>query len=336
MKKYNIAVVGATGLMGSNIIKVLEERSFIPINEIYFFASERSLGKKISFRGNLFDVIPLTTENIVNMKIDFALFSAGGAISKMFAPIFRDLGCIVIDNSSAWRMEKNVPLVVPEVNGFTALSNHGIIANPNCSTIQCVLPLKALQKAFGIERVKFVTFQAVSGSGMKGINDLVETTNGNPPTFYPHPIFNNCIPHIDSFLENGYTKEEMKMVNETRKILELPNLQVSATCVRVPVQNSHSIDICVELSRDFEIEEIKNSLKAFKGLVVIDSPEQNIYPLATIATGKDEVFVGRIRRDISVKNGVSFFCVADNIRKGASTNAVQILEFLIENGSDKK
>lgn len=329
MKTYNIAVVGATGLVGSTFIKVLEEKSHLPIENIYFFASARSLGKTITFRGKSYDVIPLSVENILGKKIDFALFSAGGAVSREFAPVFRDNGGVVIDNSSAWRMEDSVPLVVPEVNGSACFSHSGIIANPNCSTIQCTLPLRALQDRYGIERIKFVTFQAVSGSGMKGINDLVETTKGNPPAFYPHPIFNNCLPHIDAFLENGYTKEEMKMVNETRKILGEPHLPISATCVRVPIENSHSIDISVELSRDFKIEDVRETLRRFDGIIVVDAPERNEYPIATMATGRDEVFVGRIRRDISVINGVSLFCVADNIRKGAASNAVEIFEFLI-------
>lgn len=330
MKSINVAIVGATGLVGSTFIKVLEEKNEIKIDKAYFYASSKSAGKSIVFRGKEYKVIKLCKENIVGKQIDYALFSAGGSVSKEFAPVFAQIGAVVIDNSSAWRMEKDVPLVVPEVNIESAKKNNGIIANPNCSTIQCMLPLKALHDKFGLKRVTYTSYQAVSGSGMKGIADLENTTKGESPSFYAYPIYNNCIPHIDAFLENGFTKEEMKMVNETRKILGLSNLPVSATCVRVPVKNSHSIDILAEFNNPVDIEEARKVLERFEGIVVIDDVEKNKYPVPTMATGLDKVLVGRIRVDIANENALRFWCVADNIRKGAASNAVQIMEKLIK------
>ncbi|MGL4867351.1 MAG: aspartate-semialdehyde dehydrogenase, partial [Cetobacterium sp.] len=238
---YNIAIVGATGLVGGTFLKVLEERD-LPINKLYVFASARSAGKEIIFKGKKL-IIEELTENSFDREIDIALFSAGGDISKKFAPIASEKGVIVIDNSSAWRMDKNVPLVVPEVNPEEIFKNNGIIANPNCSTIQSVVPLKVIDDLYTIKRVVYSTYQAVSGSGIKGIEDLENGLKGEKPKNYPHPIVNNCLPHIDSFLENGYTKEEEKMINETRKILGKENLPITATCVRVPVVNGHSVSI---------------------------------------------------------------------------------------------
>lgn len=323
-----VAIVGATGLVGSTFLKVLEERD-LGITDLYLFASARSAGKKINFRGQEYTVEELT-ESSFDRDIDIALFSAGGDISRKFAPIAASKGVLVIDNSSAWRMEEGVPLVVPEVNPERALENRGIIANPNCSTIQCMAPLKALAEKYGLKRIIYSTYQAVSGTGQKGVEDLQNGLKGLEPKAYPHQIVNNCLPHIDSFLENGYTKEEMKMVNETRKILELPNLPVTATCVRVPVINSHSVSITAELNRDFDIDELKQALADYDGVVLVDDPQKNIYPLAAEATGQDKVFVGRVRRDFSTDNSVNLWVVADNIRKGAATNAVQIAELFKE------
>ncbi|MGP1568523.1 MAG: aspartate-semialdehyde dehydrogenase [Peptoanaerobacter stomatis] len=324
-KTLNIAVVGATGRVGSTFIEVLQERKF-PINNIYFFASAKSAGKKIEFAGKEYEVEELT-ENSFDRDLDLALFSAGGSTSKKFAPIAASKGIIVVDNSSQWRMDKNVPLIVPEVN-FEDIKKYDskIIANPNCSTIQSVMPLKVLDKRFKIKRIVYSTYQAVSGSGFKGIRDLEEGMKGNPPTNYPHPIFNNCLPHIDEFLDNGYTKEEEKMINETRKILDRDDLKITATTVRVPVMNSHSVSINIEFEKPFKMKDIYDELSKVENLVIVDDVKNNKYPMAIDATGTDEVYVGRIRRDFSIENGINLWDVADNIRKGAASNAIQIAE----------
>lgn len=328
-KKPNLAIVGATGLVGSTFLKVLEERDF-PFENVYMMASAKSAGTTVIFKGKEYPVEELT-ENSFDKPIDIALFSAGGSTSEKFAPIAASKGVIVVDNSSAWRMNKDVPLVVPEVNPEDIKWNKGIIANPNCSTIQAVVALKPLHDKYGIKRVVYSTYQAVSGSGLKGINDLREGLRGNDiKKAYPHAIAGNCLPQIDVFLENGYTKEEMKMVNETHKILGDDSIGVTATTVRVPVFDSHSESINVELNAPFEVEDIKKLLSEAPGIVLLDDPENAIYPLARNAAGKDEVFVGRIRRDFSVDNGINLWVVADNIRKGAATNAVQIAELLIK------
>lgn len=323
-----VAIVGATGLVGSTFLKVLEERD-LGITELYLFASARSAGKEIMFRGKKYTVEELT-ESSFDRDIDIALFSAGGDISKKFAPIAAEKGVLVIDNSSAWRMDEKVPLIVPEVNSQTAFANSGIIANPNCSTIQCMPPLKALAEKYGLRRVIYNTYQAVSGTGQKGVEDLQNGLKGMEPKTYPHQIVNNCLPHIDTFLENGYTKEEIKMINETRKILELPSLPVTATCVRVPVINSHSVSITAELENEFDLEELKQVLADYEGIILVDNPSNNEYPLAADATGQDKVLVGRVRRDFSTDRSVNLWVVADNIRKGAATNAVQIAELFKE------
>ena len=326
-KKYKLAVVGATGLVGRKVLEVLEEFN-LPIDKYTLFASSKSAGQKINFMNKEYIVQELN-ENSFDNGFDFAIFSAGGDTSKHFSPIAASKGCIVIDNSSAFRMEKDVPLVVPEVNPEEIKSHHGIIANPNCSTIQAVVPLKILDEKYQIKRIVYNTYQAVSGAGKSGVDDLNNGIKGIKPQKFPYPIFNNCLPHIDVFLDNGYTKEEMKMINETRKILKKPELKITATTVRVPVINSHSESINVEFEKDFNIDELINLLKNTNGIIVQDDIKNNIYPLATEATGHNEVFVGRIRRDESVDSGINFWCVADNIRKGAATNAVQILEKLI-------
>ena len=319
-KIYKVAIVGATGLVGRTILKVLEEKNFSNI-QYTLFSSSKSAGSKIDFLGNTYIVCELK-ENSFDSGFDYAIFSAGASTSIKFAPIAASKGCIVIDNSSAFRMDENVPLVVPEVNPEKIFENNGIIANPNCSTIQAMLPLKILDDKYRIKRIVYSTYQAVSGAGKKGLEDLEKGENG---TFY-----NNCVPHIDVFLEDGYTKEEHKMINETRKILNKPNLPITATCVRVPVRNCHSESINVEFENEFDIYEIKTLLQNGENIILADDIENNIYPLARKADGNDEVFVGRIRRDLSVKYGLNFWCVADNLRKGAASNAVQILEKLLK------
>ncbi|HIW48946.1 MAG TPA: aspartate-semialdehyde dehydrogenase [Firmicutes bacterium] len=329
MKKVNLAVVGATGMVGRTFLKVLEERDF-PIDNFYVMASARSAGQKLTFRGKEY-VVEELTEHSFDKPIDIALFSAGGSTSAKFAPIAAEHGVVVVDNSAQWRMDPEVPLVVPEVNPEDIRWNKGIIANPNCSTIQAMVALKPLDDLLGIKRVVYSTYQAVSGAGVAGWKDLEDGLKGMPPKKFPHPIANNCLPHIDIFLENGYTKEEMKMIWETRKILHHDQLKVTATTVRVPVFSSHSESINIEFLRPFEIEEIYDALEKAPGLVVVDDPAHDKYPLAVDAAGKDEVFVGRIRRDESVDNGINIWVVADNIRKGAATNAVQIAELLVKN-----
>ncbi len=325
MKNYKLAIVGATGVVGRTALEVLKEFN-LPIGEYTFFASARSAGQKLTFNGKEY-IIQELTDHSFDGGFDYAIFSAGGDTAKHFAPIAASKGCIVIDNSSAFRMDEDVPLVVPEVNPEDAFKNHGIIANPNCSTIQAVVPLKVMNDTCKIKRIVYSTYQAVSGAGKKGIDDL----KNNTTTKFPYPIQNNCLPHIDVFLENGYTKEEMKMINETRKILGRPDLKITATTVRVPVLNSHSESINVEFENDFDMEQMLHNLKSAKGIIVQDDVKNNLYPLATNANGHNEVFIGRIRRDDSVPYGLNFWCVADNIRKGAASNAVQILELLIKN-----
>jgi len=327
MKKYKLALVGATGLVGKTAIKVLEEKK-LPISEYVFFASKRSAGTKVKIYDKEYKVRELTEESF-NEGFDFAIFSAGGDTARKYAPIAASKGCIVVDNSSAFRMEKDVPLVVPEVNSEDIKHNKGIIANPNCSTIQAVVALKPLDDKYKIKRIVYSTYQAVSGAGQKGLDDLENTLKGLQPKQFPYIIANNCLPHIDVFTENGYTKEEIKMINETRKILHREDLKITATTVRVPVQNSHSESINIEFENNFDLEELKNLLKNSPGIILEDDVQNNIYPLATNSTGHDEVYVGRIRRDESVEYGINMWVVADNIRKGAASNAIQIVEKII-------
>lgn len=330
IKKYKLALVGATGVVGLVARKVLEEKN-LPISEYVFFSSNKSAGSKITFMGREYIVKELK-EDSFDEGFDFAIFSAGGETSKKFAPIAAKKGCIVVDNSSAWRMDENVPLVVPEVNKEDIKWNNGIIANPNCSTIQAVVPLKILDDKYKIKRIVYSTYQAVSGAGIKGISDLEK---GDKKEYvlqkFTYPIINNCLPQIDVFdLENGYTKEEEKMINETRKILNRKDLKITATCVRVPVLNSHSEAINVEFENEFDLEELKEYLKNAKEIIVEDDIKNQIYPLARNASGHDEVYVGRIRRDYSVDNGINMWVVSDNLRKGAASNAIQIVEELIK------
>ena len=332
MKKFNVAVVGATGMVGGKFLEVLEERK-LPVENYYLFASAKSAGKKIDFCGKQYTVIELTKENVENLSgnVDFALFSAGASVSKEFAPLFAKIGAIVVDNSSQWRMYDDVPLVVPEVNPEDVKWNKGIIANPNCSTIQAVVALKPLYDKFGIKRIVYSTYQAVSGAGVAGYNDLKDGINGVAPKKFPRPIAYNMLPHIDVFMEDGYTKEEWKMIVETRKILHDQSLRVTATTVRVPVFYGHSESINVEFCKKCTRQDVVDALENFPGLVVMDDVKNNVYPTPLIAENHDEVFVGRIRLDDSVDSGANLWVVADNIRKGAATNAVQIVELLIKN-----
>lgn len=332
MKKFNVAVVGATGMVGNKFLEVLTERK-LPVENYYLFASKKSAGKEIDFMEKKHTVIELNDANIEKLKgkLDFALFSAGGSVSAEFAPKFVKIGAVVVDNSSQWRMDDNVPLVVPEVNPEDIKKHNGIIANPNCSTIQAMVALKPLYDAYGIKRVIYSTYQAVSGAGIKGYSDLKE----NKTEKFPYPILNNMLPHIDVFTENGYTKEELKMVNETRKILHDKKLKVTATTVRVPVFYGHSESINVELKKRTTREDVMKLYASAPGIVLQDDIKNNIYPMPINAENKDEVFIGRIRMDDSVKSGVNIWVVADNIRKGAATNAVQILELLMQYNTEQ-
>lgn len=323
------AIVGATGLVGSTFLKVLEEKK---LNNISYtlFASKKSAKKKILFMGIEHEVQELKEDSFKKEKFDFALFSAGSNISLKYGKIASESGTIVIDNSSAFRMDKNVPLIVPEVNRKKIKTHKNIIANPNCSTIQAVVALKPLYDKYGIKRIIYSTYQAVSGAGQKGIQDFIDTSKGNKPQNFPYKIYNNCLPQIDDFLENGYTKEEIKMIEETKKILNDNSIQITATCVRVPVLNSHSEFINVELASDFKIEDIFNLYKTSPNIKILDDTKNNIYPINEIANGTDDVYIGRIRRDFSNKNSLNIWVVADNIRKGAASNAVSILEELLK------
>ncbi len=335
MRKYNVAVVGATGVVGTEMISTLEKRNF-PVKELILLASERSLGRELTFRGKDYPVRVLNEDSFKGVEI--GLFSAGGSISERFAPVAAKEGCVVIDNTSAFRMEQDVPLVVPEVNpeDIGAYGIRRIIANPNCSTIQMVVALKPIHDAVGIKRIVVSTYQAVSGSGRNAIDELVGQTkalltlNEVETKVYPHRIAFNCLPHIDVFLHNGYTKEEMKMVNETRKILKAPSMALTATTVRVPVFYGHSESVNIETERKITPDEVREILSNAPGVTVIDNPDLSEYPLASDAAGKDDTFVGRIREDESIPNGINMWIVADNIRKGAALNAVQIAEILIK------
>ena len=324
-----VAVVGATGLVGTKMLRVLEERNF-PVTQLLPVASERSWGKKVSFRGKEWTV--MSADEAIARKPALALFSAGGAASGELAPRFAAAGCRVVDNSSFWRMDPEVPLVVPEINPDAIGPENYIIANPNCSTIQMVLPLAPLHKAYGIKRIVVSTYQSVTGAGQRGIEQLEAERAGGSGSKFPHPIDLNILPHIDSFLPDGYTKEEMKMVNETRKILGDSSIAVSATTVRVPVKGGHSESVNVEFLKPFQLKDAVQLMADMPGVVIQDKPEENLYPMPLTAWEKDEVFVGRIRRDPSVENGLNLWCVSDNIRKGAATNAVQIAQVLLEKG----
>ena len=315
------------GLVGRTVLRVLEEKNFKNVSYV-LFSSSKSANTKISFLNKKY-VVQELQEDSFDKHFDYAIFCAGGTVSEKYAPIAVNKGCVVIDNSSVFRMDNDVPLVVPEVNPEDIRKNNRIISNPNCSTIQAVLPLKAIDDKYGIKRIVYSTYQAVSGAGRSGLEDLENKADGNNLKKFPYSIYNNCIPHIDVFMEDGYTKEEHKMIDETRKILHKPNLPITATTVRVPVSNCHGESINIELEKDFDIYDVRILLENYPGIIVADNPEKNYYPLASVANGHDEVFVGRIRRDYSVENGLNLWVVADNLRKGAASNAVQILEKLL-------
>jgi aspartate-semialdehyde dehydrogenase len=324
-----VAVVGATGMVGNVMLEVLREQNF-PITELIPVASEKSVGNKIQFGGLEFTVVGL--ETAVSMKPDVAIFSAGGETSLEWAPKFAAVGTFVIDNSSAWRMDPDKKLIVPEINGDSLTENDKIIANPNCSTIQLVLALSPLHKAFGIKRVVVSTYQSITGTGVKAVQQMENERVGTQGEMaYHYPIDKNCIPQCDVFIENGYTKEEMKLTNETKKILD-PKINVTATAVRVPVVGGHSEAVNIEFEKDFDLSEVRRLLHEQPGITLKDDPTTNSYPMPKYAEGKDDVFVGRIRRDESQANTLNMWIVADNLRKGAATNAVQIAHLLLKKG----
>ncbi len=330
-----VAVLGVTGLVGGEMLRVLEQRAF-PVDELVPLASPRSAGRSVSFRGEEHEVLAVHHE--VFKDVDAAIFSAGSGPSRKWAPVAAEAGAVVIDNSSAWRMDPEVPLVVPEVNPGAALAHHGIIANPNCSTIQAVAAVYPLHRAAGLEYVHYVSFQSVSGTGTAALDELTRGSRAVldgidfEPAVYPHPIAFNVLPHIGSFDDEGHTQEEWKMVNESRKIMDIPDLRVSCTTTRVPVYRSHSESITVQFGRDISPEEARTILSQAPGLVLVDDPQKDVYPLATDGADRDPVYVGRIRRDLGLERALTLWVVADNIRKGAALNAVQIAETLLAEG----
>jgi aspartate-semialdehyde dehydrogenase len=325
-----VALVGATGLVGEVMMKVLEQRNF-PVTEFYPAASERSVGKPITFKNKTYKICSI--QDAVDAKPAIAIFSAGASVSLEWAQKFAAAGTYVIDNSSAWRMYENIPLVVPEVNPHALTADTKIIANPNCSTIQMLVALKPLHKNYGIKRLVISTYQSVTGTGVKAVKQLDEERAGKTPQdmAYPYPIDMNCFPHGGDFLDNGYTSEEMKLVNETHKILEDKNIKITATVVRIPVRGGHSEAVNVELNKPFEISEVVALLAGSQGITLQDDVARNVYPMPRFSEGKDDVFVGRVRRDESCDNALNMWIVSDNLRKGAATNAVQIAEKLLEN-----
>ncbi|MFA5618905.1 MAG: aspartate-semialdehyde dehydrogenase [Weeksellaceae bacterium] len=323
-----VAVVGVTGMVGQIMLKALEERKF-PVSELLPVASEKSVGQEIVFKGEKIKIMSM--QDAIGKKPAIALFSAGGNVSREWAPEFAKNGTTVIDNSSAWRMEPEIPLIVPEINGYLLKEDDKIIANPNCSTIQLVMTLYPLDKKYDLRRVIVSTYQSVTGTGKDAVEQLEgEISGSNPKMKYPYPIFKNALPHCDVFEDSGYTKEEMKLVNESQKILQKPDLAVTATAVRVPVQGGHSESVNLEFAKPFEEAEIRKILRRTPGIVVQDNPDTNTYPMPIYAEGKDDVFVGRIRRDTTRPNALNMWIVADNLRKGAATNAVQIAEKLLK------
>ena len=330
LNHMKIAVVGATGMVGQVMLKVLAERNF-PLTEIIPVASERSVGKKVSYKGNDYTVVGLQTA--VDMKADVALFSAGGETSLAWAPKFAAAGTTVIDNSSAWRMDPSKKLIVPEINADELTADDKIIANPNCSTIQMLVALAPLQANFGIDRLVISTYQSITGTGVTAVQQLENEYAGEKGEMaYPYPIHRNALPHCDVFQENGYTKEEMKLVKETHKILGDDNIRITATAIRIPVVGGHSESVNVELKAPTTVADIRQLLHNSPGVVVQDNPETNTYPMPIYAEGKDDVFVGRIRQDFSQENTFNLWIVSDNLRKGAATNTVQIAEYLVEKG----
>ena len=323
-----IAVVGATGMVGQEMLKVLEERNF-PVDILVPVASENSVGKTVKFKDKEYTIV--SVGDALNMDLDIALFSAGGEFSKIHAPLFAEKGITVIDNSSAWRMDEDIKLIVPEINGHLLKDSDKIIANPNCSTIQLVIALAPLHQRYKLKRVVVSTYQSITGTGKKAVDQMENERLGKEvDRVYPFQIDLNCLPHCDVFLENGYTKEEMKLVNESRKILGIPDLKLTATAVRVPVVGGHSESVNASFENDLDLDEVKLVLQAAPGLVIMDDPSKNVYPMPFNVKGKDEVYIGRIRMDESLENSLNFWVVADNLRKGAATNAVQIAEYLVQ------
>ncbi|MBN1413679.1 MAG: aspartate-semialdehyde dehydrogenase [Bacteroidales bacterium] len=323
-----VAVVGATGLVGAQMIRVLEERSF-PVTDLIPVASEKSIGKKVTFKGKEYSVVGM--QDAIDMKPQLAIFSAGGSTSKTWAPKFAEVGTTVVDNSSAWRMEPDIKLVVPEVNAHVLTKSDKIIANPNCSTIQMVVALVGLHKAYKVRRIVVSTYQSVTGTGKKAVDQLMNERKGiSGEMAYPHKIDLNALPHIDVFLDNGYTKEEMKMVNETRKIMEDDSIKVTATAVRIPVVGGHSESVNVEFEKEFDLTDVRKILEQTPGVIVMDDPKNNVYPMPIISHDHDEVFVGRLRRDDTQSKTLNMWIVSDNLRKGAATNAIQIAEYLVK------
>jgi len=324
-----IAIIGATGMVGTEILKVLAEMSF-PITELILVASEQSIGKEVKFGGDMHKIISM--EDAISKKPEIAIFSAGGTTSKKYAPLFAEVGTTVIDNSSTFRMDEDKKLIVPEINGNQLTDNDKIIANPNCSTIQMVLALSSIQEKYGIKRLVISTYQSITGTGVKAVQQMEnERNNVKGEMVYPYPIDKNCLPHGGDFEENGYTSEETKLVNETKKIFNDNSIKVTATVVRVPVVGGHSESVNVETNKPFDISEIRKEISEIEGVVLQDNPDMNIYPMPKYAEGKNDVFVGRIRRDETVENGLNMWIVADNLRKGAATNAVQIAFLVLKN-----
>lgn len=327
MKPLSIAILGVTGAVGQKFLEVIEERK-VPFTKLVLFASARSAGKTIAFKGKNYTVLELTEAAVQQHAFDYVFVSSGNDISAKFSPLFAAKKAIVIDNSSQFRMDPKVPLVVPEVNASDALTHQGIISNPNCSTVQAVVAMKPLHDAFNLKRFVISTYQAVSGAGSEGIADLLDQNPEGKTIKFPHQIHRNLFPHIDDFLDNGNTKEEQKVINESRKIMHLPNLRISATAVRVPVVNGHSESLNLEFEKPFTVEQVKRILKNAPGVTLYDEVAKNQYPMPMLVDGQDNVFVGRIRKDDSVTNGLNLFIAADNLRKGAATNAIQIMEWL--------
>ena len=324
-----LAVVGATGMVGEVMLRILSERNF-PLTELIPVASERSVGKKIYYQGNSLEVLGLSTA--VSMAPDLALFSAGGDTSLEWAPKFAEVGTVVIDNSSAWRMDPNKKLIIPEINSQILTKKDRIIANPNCSTIQMLMALAPLKNTYGINRIVVSTYQSITGTGIKAVKQLEnESLNVKGEMAYPYPIHQNALPHCDIFMDNGYTKEEMKLVNETHKILGDESIGITATAIRIPVVGGHSESINIQLKSEFQLDDIRKLLHESPGIVLQDNPDTNTYPMPIYAKGKDEVFVGRIRKDFSQENTINLWVVSDNLRKGAATNTIQIAEYLINN-----
>ena len=324
-----LAVVGATGMVGEVMLRILSERNF-PLTELIPVASERSVGKKIYYQGNSLEVLGLSTA--VSMAPDLALFSAGGDTSLEWAPKFAEVGTVVIDNSSAWRMDPNKKLIIPEINSQILTKKDRIIANPNCSTIQMLMALAPLKNTYGINRIVVSTYQSITGTGIKAVQQLKnESLNVKGEMAYPYPIHQNALPHCDIFMDNGYTKEEMKLVNETHKILGDESIRITATAIRIPVVGGHSESLNIRLKSEFQLDDIRKLLHESPGIVLQDNPDTNTYPMPIYAKGKDEVFVGRIRKDFSQENSINLWVVSDNLRKGAATNTIQIAEYLIKN-----